>query len=218
MHNEFENEEDDWRPDKCKLRRWLEKGLGIAAVAVAFSLIGLLCVRLVLSKPPSSMKTMVWTESAIAAYQSEGESFSVTFYPSTDSFSKDGLFSISHITYIESIGQFQATVRYNERSFNYIREDYGLSSLPEGEAFVFMLRDSKGNVYKDYTFTSARKGGYGYRHVVFDGVGMEDVTRLTLEIYYSGDVKEGVNPRAELYMYKTDYAAQPYDFPAPPKA
>ncbi|MBQ9117479.1 MAG: hypothetical protein IJY04_10680, partial [Clostridia bacterium] len=74
------------------------------------------------------------------------------------------------------------------------------------------------NVYKDYHYTSDEKGGYLYRHVIFDGVTMEDVTKLVLEAYYIGDVREQESVRAELYMYRYDYAAQPYAAPMPAEA
>ena len=218
IHNEFENEDDEWRPEKNKVRRIIEKSVGILFVGTVFALILLMVVRLAMSKPPASMNTMIWTENAVNAYLSEGEDFTVTHFPSTDSFSDDRMFSISQITYTESIGQIQATVRYNARVLNYLREDYGLESLPDGETYVFMLRDNFGNVYKDYHYTSDEKGGYLYRHVIFDGVTMEDVTKLVLEAYYIGDVREQESVRAELYMYRYDYAAQPYAAPMPAEA
>lgn len=215
MHNEFEHEDDDWRPEKSKFRKITEKTLTVAVLCFVFGIIIFMVIRLMTSYPPSSMKKMVWNESALAAYQNDPNGFSVSYYPSTDSFSDDSMFSISQITYIPSIGQYQATVRYNKRVLNYLCNDYGLTAVPDGETYIFMLRDNHGNVYKTYSYTAESRSNYEYRHVIFDGVDMDDVTKLVLEVYYIGDVQEA-SVRAELFMYRYDYLAQNYlyDLPA----
>lgn len=218
MHNEFEHEDDNWRPEKSKLRKFLEKFFAVGFVVFVFAILGFLGIRLALSKPPASMKTMIWTENAVALYESDPESFKVTHYPSTDSFSDNNMYSINQITYTSGIGQLQATVRYNERTLKYLMQDKGLESLPEGEIFVFKLRDNFGRVYTDYTYTIDAKSGYGYRHVIFDGVDMEDVTLLNLEIYYVGDVGEKETAVATLIAYRYDYSAQYYFIPLPAEA
>lgn len=215
MHNEFENEDDNWRPEKSKIRKILERSFSVGFVVLVFSVIGFMCLRLMLSKPPKSMKEHIWTESAVAAYEASGGMMKITKYPSTDSFSEDGMYSISQITYTEAIGQFQATVRYNERALEYLKRNKGIDKLPDGEIFVFLLRDNHGAVYTDYLYTQTEKSGYGYRHVIFDGVSMSDVTTLTLEIYYVGDVGGNESAIAELYMYRYDYAPQVYYYDAP---
>ena len=215
MHNEFENEEDNWRPEKSKIRKFLEKFLALGFVVFAFSVIGFMCLRLAWSKPPKDMKTMIWTESTVTAYTADQEGFKVIFYPSLDSFSDNNMYSINQITYTDGIGQIQATVRYNERTLKYLMQDKGLETLPEGEIFVFKLRDNFGRVYTDYCYTVDAQNGYGYRHVIFDGVDMEDVTLLHLEIYYIGDVGEKESAVATLIAYRYDYSAQYYFIPLP---
>ena len=215
MHNEFEHEDDNWRPEKSKFRKFLEKFFSIGFVVFVFAVIGFMCVRLGQSKPPKTMKEMIWTENAVAAYESDPEGFKVTYYPSTDSFSENNMYSINQITYTDGIGQLQATVRYNERTLKYLMQEKGLASLPEGEIFIFKLRDNFGRVYTDYSYTVAERSGYGYRHVIFDGVDMEDVTQIILEIYYIGDVGEKDTAVAELIAYRYDYSAQYYFIPLP---
>lgn len=215
MHNEFEHEDDDWRPEKPKLVRVIGKIFKIAVLCFVVGIILLVTVRLIRSYSPRSMKEMVWNGSALEAYLTDSDNFEVRYYSSTDSFSDDNMFSISQITYIPSIGQYQATVRYNKRVLNYLRADYGIDELPEGEVYVFMLRDNHGNVYKDYEYTSVSRSDYEYRHVIFDGVSMDDVTFLTLEAYYIGDVSSG-KARAEMYMYRYDYPDSEYFYGTPP--
>ena len=215
MHNEFEHEDDNWRPEKSKVRKFLERFFAVGFVVFVFGILGFLGIRLALSKPPASMKTMIWTESAVALYESAPDSFKVTHYPSTDSFSDNNMYSINQITYTDGIGQLQATVRYNERALKYLMKDKGIETLPEGEIFVFKLRDNFGRTYTDYYYTTDAKSGYGYRHVIFDGVDMEDVTLLHLEIYYIGDVGEKETAVATLIAYRYDYSAQYYFIPLP---
>lgn len=215
MHNEFEHEDDNWRPEKSKTRKFLEKFLSIGFVIFVFAIIGFMCIRLAQSKPPKSMKEMVWTENAVTAYNADPEGFTVTHYPSIDSFSENNMYSINQITYAESIEELQATVRYNERTLKYLMSEKGIDTLPEGEIFVFKLRDNFGRTYTDYSYTADAKSGYGYRHVIFDGVSMEDVTLLTLEIYYIGDVGEKETAVAELIAYRHDYSKKVYFLPLP---
>lgn len=218
MHNEFEHEDDNWRPEKSKVRKFLEKFFTVGFVVFVFAILGFLGLRLAQSKPPESMKKMLWTENAVALYESSPDTFKVTHYPSTDSFSDNNMYSINQITYTDGIGQLQATVRYNERALKYVMQDKGLESLPDSEIFVFKLRDNFGRVYTDYSYTVAARSGYGYRHVIFDGVDMEDVTQLTLEIYYIGDVGEKTSAVAELIAYRYDYSPRMYFLPLPAEA
>jgi len=215
MHNEFEHEDDNWRPEKSKIRSFLEKFLSIGFVVFAFTVIGFMCFRLAQSKPPESMKKMVWTENAVAAYEKDPDGFKVVHYPSIDSFSEDNMYSINQITYTEGIAQLQATVRYNERALKYMMADKGIEELPEGEIFIFKLRDNFGKVYTDYSYTADQKSGYGYRHVIFDGVDMNDVNQLDLEIYYIGDVGEKESAVATLIAYRYDYSPNIYFLPLP---
>ena len=215
MHNEFEHEDDNWRPEKSKVRKLLEKFFTVGFVVFVFAILGFLGLRLMQSKPPESMKNMIWTENAVTAYESDPEGFKVTYYPSTDSFSENNMYSISQITYTDGIGQLQATVRYNERTLKYLMQEKGIEKLPESEIFVFKLRDNFGRVYTDYSYTVAARSGYGYRHVIFDGVDMEDVTLVTLEIYYIGDVGEKETAVAELIAYRYDYSPRVYFLPLP---
>ena len=218
MHNEFEHEDDNWRPEKSKPRKFLERFFTVGFVVFVFAIIGFMFFRLAQSKPPQSMKEMVWTENAVALYNSDPDNFNVTHYPSIDSFSENNMYSINQITYTDGINQLQATVRYNERTLKYLMSEKGVEALPEGEIFVFKLRSDSGRVYTQYSYTATAKSGYGYRHVIFDGVDMEDVSLLTLEIYYIGDVGEKESAVAELIAYRHDYAPQTYFLPLPAEA
>ena len=218
MYNEFEHEDDNWRPEKSKFRKIAVKIFSVGFVAFVFAVIAFMCVRLALSKPPKNMKELIWTEEAFAQYSAAPNEFDIIYYPSTDSFSEDSMYSISNIYYTKSLGQFQATVRYNERALRYLAESKEVDELAEGEIFVFKLRDNFGKVYTEYKYTSDTKSGYGYRRVIFDGVDMNDVATLHLEVYYIGDVGGEESVVATLNMYRYDYAPQTVFIDPPQKS
>ncbi len=87
-------------------------------------------------------------------------------------------------------GEFQFTVRYNNRStINRLMRIYSLTERPEGEAFVYILSDSNGKVYTEYTFAEGSKPMYEFRRVVFPDVDFTGVKAFYLEVFYIEDVR-----------------------------
>ena len=220
MFDEFGKEDDNWRPEVSKFRRYAFKAFSVLFVAFVFFLIGLMVYRLISSKPPASMKEMVWNDTAVAAYNAgveNGEGFEVNHILSSDSFSEEGMFSVSMITYSPAIKQLQMTVRINDRVLNYLEDDYPGAKQLEGEKYVFVLRDDHVNVYTSYFYTKAARTGYTYRHLIFEDVVFEDVNALKLDVNYINDADLSEVPRHTMKVYRYDYAVQPYD-PGEPKA
>lgn len=217
MFDEFDKEEENWRPPVSKFRRYAFRTFSVLFVAFVFFLIGLMVFRLASSKPPASMKEMVWNETAAAAYGENGEGFEVKHILSSDSFSKDGMFSVSMITYSPTINQLQMTVRYNNRVTNYLEQDYPEAGKLDGnnEKYVFVLRDDRENVYTGYYYTKTSRFGYTYRHLIFEGVTFEDVNLIELDVYYVNDVDLSEDARHTMKVYRYNYASQPYDPGAP---
>lgn len=212
MFDEFGKEDDQWRPEIPKYRRVLFQIFRVLFVGFVFFLIALMVVRLISSKPPASMKKMIWNDTARAAYAEMGDDFKVERILSSDSFSKDSMFSVDMITYAESIGQLQFTVRYNDRVLRYLEQDYpGATEATKGtETYVFVLKDNLGNVYTDYEYVSDARSGYTYRHLIFDNVTIEDVTEIKLHVYYAGDVQTEIDGRHVLYAFRSDFARSEY--------
>lgn len=213
MFDEFGQEDDNWRPAKSKFRVIGFKVFRISFTVMVFGLIGLIVFRSVVSKLPEEMKEYVWTENSVSAFQSD-EDFNIYHYITTNSFTKDRMFAISNIYHTPASSQIQVSVRYNNRSLNYLKEDYPNKALPEGEIYVFVLRDNFGKTYSDYSYTKFDKSSYTYRKLIFDSVDMEDVSALYLDIYYIGDVRSD-SERGTLNVYSYDYAKLDYDFLPP---
>ncbi len=219
MFDEFGKEDDQWRPEAPKYQRVLFQGFRILFIGFVFFLIALMVIRLISSKSPASMKTMIWNDTARDAYSAMGEEFKVERIMSSDSFSEDSMFSVDMITYAPSIGQLQFTVRYNNRVSRYLEKDYpnSAANTSSGETYVFVLKDNLGNVYTDYTYTKDSRSGYTYRHLIFENVSVEDVTEIKVHVYYIGDAHIENDGRHVMYAYRSNFAKNPYALPDPAK-
>ncbi len=211
MFDEFEKEDDNWRPEQPKAIKILKKIPGILFTALALSVIAFLVIRLMLSKPPSEMKEMIWTNNFDTAYQAADGDIDVKQILCSDSFSDDGMFSVSAITYCEPARELQLTVRYNDRVLNYLYADYPDAESKNEEPYTFTLRDDHGNYFDKYEYTSKSRTGYTYRHLIFENITLTDISALYLDVYYSGDYDTAKEPRHTMYVYRYDFAMPDYD-------
>lgn len=220
MFDEFGKEDDSWRPDIPKYRKILKKAFSVLFICFVFGLIALMSVRLISSKPPRSMKKMVFNEITESGYNTYGEDFSVQHILASESFNDDGMpedsmFSVSMITYAPQIEQLQVTLRYNKRALNYLKAEYPDAKDVTGEYYRFALCDNNGVKYTSYSYTSASKTGYEYRRLVFENVSLKDVSEIKLHVYYvNQESKEA--PRHTLCVYRYDFAVNKYDCGEPP--
>ncbi len=210
MFDEFGKEDDNWRPEDPKYLKILKKAPYVIFTVFVFGLIALMVFRLTSSKPPSSMKEMLWTETTVSAYDQLGKDFKVEHILTHESFSKDRMFSVSQITYCESAMQLQVTLRYNDRSMSYLLDDYPDADKAK-ETYRFLLRDDKNIRYTEYLYSSDEKSGYTYRHLIFDGVSLTDVSAMYLDVYYSGDFEPTKEARHTLYVFRYDFSREAYE-------
>ena len=220
MFDEFGKEDDSWRPEIPKYRKVLKKAFSVFFVCFVFGLIALMSVRLIASKPPSSMKKMLFTEITENGYNTYGSDFKVQHILASESFNNDGMpedsmFSVSMITYAPQIGQLQVTLRYNNRALNYLKAAYPDAENITGEYYTFALRDNLGRKHTSYSYTKAEKTGYTYRRLVFDNVDLKDVSEIKLYVYYANE-KNKDEPRHTLNVYRYDYAINDYSYGKPP--
>ena len=239
MYNEFEKEEDNWRPPQKKWWVITKKVLGYTVVALALAFIALLIVRMITSKPPKGMTKLIWTDEAFEAFSTAKESGSklaVTQISSSDSFDKgDGdddksddmasaMTSIYATYYIPAINEIQFTVRFNDRLVNYLEKDYPearetFDSGKELYSFVltFEYEDEEKRV-SNYRFIKDEKAGYTYRRLVFDigdGIELEKISTMSVEVYYVGNTAD---VRHKMFVYKSTFGKLDYDYDAPKAA
>jgi len=209
MFDEFGSEDDQWRPAPPKWRTVLFKTLKISFTVFAFSIIALMFFRLIQSKPPKSMTQLTWNEELVSLYAEnteKGVQTEMKYILSSDSFSDDGMFSVYTIIYIPELQQIQFTVRYNNRTLNYLEQDYPDAKDQAGELYRFLLRDDHGTKYTEYSYTQDEKMGYTYRRLIFSGVSFTDVSAMYVDVYYAGDFDIENPARHTMYVYRYDFA------------
>ncbi|MBE6565207.1 MAG: hypothetical protein E7655_08050 [Ruminococcaceae bacterium] len=198
------------------------KALIFLFVATVYAL---LFWRMMTARVPAEVKRYLWTEEALALYQTSPDDFAVYKHGNgtrivddcgitMENGSRamvDGSFTLEEVLYAESAKEIQFTVRYNNSTVKYLTEAYRLASAPEGEPFIYMLTDDQGKRYTEYVYAPFSKAMYNYRRILFKDVDLTDLTDLTLEIYYIGDVNPATAPYCTIPVYVADTPIR--DFP-----
>ncbi len=206
--------------------RLFPKILKYLVLAFIVIMYGLFFFRIQTSKPPSALRDWHWTQSAITQYQADPSAFALYSQEPMEDISefktKEGyrfVFQTSYIQYVPSLQQFQLTARYNKSIQEPLMAQFGLSSLPTGEWFLYALKDENGNLYHADYCTPAQRNVNHFRRLVFCNVPMETVTKLDLVVVYAGHA-DFDNPLFLLNVYQKDFpieAEQP-DCPKAPDA
>ena len=229
MFNEFEKEDDSWRPDPPKWTVIVKKAVGYAFSALVIGIIAFLVIRMIMSKPPKDMKELVWNDTLISAYTvaaNEGRELEIKQISSTNSFSEDSMFSVYTILYVPEIKQLQFTIRYNNRALNYLVEDYPEAQAivdknsdkdPQNdeEIYVFNLtyrKDGQIHTMTDYTSYADSKAGYTYRRLVFENVDLTGIAEIYVNVCYTARPN---SPRHTMYVYHDKFAMLDYVYEAP---
>lgn len=153
-------------------------------------IVGFMTLRVLTSGDTMIAKSFLWTEKAKNSYFQDPAKFLVYSIDVPKDFTDDGFFRVSNIRYAESeigsIEELQVTVRWNNSTIEYLKEDFGLTELPAGEPFVFTLTDDTGIVYTVYDSLSDTKPLYNYRRLAFDVTGFKDAETFYINIYFAG--------------------------------
>lgn len=218
MYNEFEKDEDNWRPDPPKWTVITKKALSYAFGIFVVAIIGFLVVRMLLSQPPRAMKQAVWNDTLYTAYQTEGNALKLDQISTPSSFSESSMMSVYTILYCPSVKQLQVTVRFNDRLFDYLAEDYPevKDMMERGEdLYVFNLTYRANDTLvtvKDHSFVKDEKGGYTYYRLIFENITLEGVANMTVNACYVGRPN---TPEESVTIYSTGYGTIPFDYKTP---
>ena len=98
----------------------------------------------------------------------------------------EGALRANHVYLVPCAKQVQLTFRYKSDSLAKLEGHTDVS----GNEFSYTLADDNGRTYGDYSYKTDNKGVYKYITMVFDGVELSDVGRLTLLISYLNDKNE----------------------------
>lgn len=185
-------------------------------VALLIFTVGFMFLRVLTSGDTAIAKNFLWTEEAKNSYLKAPDSFRVYSVELMREYTEEGKFRVSNVRYAESetdgIEQLQFTVRWNDSTIVYLREDFGLDGPPETEPFVFTLTDDLGNIYTDYQTVSDTKPLYNYRRLVFDISDFAASEYFYVNIYYSGTYDaEDSKPYGTLSVYSRSLMLAEYD-------
>jgi hypothetical protein len=207
MFDEWGKEDDQWRPDEAKWWKITKKSLKWFFSAFVFVFIGFLVLRMCLSEPPSEMEEPIWNEKLFSAYteaKNNGTELEMLQIPTSNAFSDEGMFSLYTVTYTPSVNQLQLTLRYNNRAYGYLVQEY-----PEAQAII----DAGGQVYdfsltvqreegeqllSSYGYITKEQFGYTFYRFVFDDIDLTGVSRITLNVAYVG---AKIDPRHTISVY-----------------
>lgn len=146
---------------------------------------------------PNEVEATLWDEAAYSAYTASPDTFEIYSY-TLESYYKESAENTERVTrnimteklnikftateYMASTNELQFTVRYNEAT----AREYAAND--EGETFIFLLRDDKGNVYGDYSYQGYEQNfmgskRYNYRRFVFHDIDLSEIETLTMYVY-----------------------------------
>ena len=205
-------------------------------VLIIASVIGLLLWRIADSRTdPQPVKVIMVNDSLQAAYESNNGKLTV-FYQDQSKYTQAednyGYFAATQCYFIKEADQLQVTLRYNNSTLKYLREDYSLINIPEREDNVFDITvvvaydltpdndsDNFGNDEESVRFErfystdmlSHQKTLYNYRKLTFDDIKIdESVLAVYLDIYYVGDANYNEEPYGTLLLY--DYTEENIEY------
>ncbi|MBR5514716.1 MAG: hypothetical protein IKU52_00770 [Clostridia bacterium] len=163
------------------------------------------------------ISNIIWNEKAIEEYKNNPSGFSVEYYKVYEDhyFTEDGLFSVSKIRFMPTIGQWQMTVRYNKSSLERLEEDLDRSINRNDDVFTFALEDNEGNLYTDFEYKKTVKGRYTYYRIIFDDISIRATDELNIKIWFSQDIKDNIYPEealGTLPLYSSQMPRDVYKF------
>ena len=203
----------------------------LCAVLLIFSVCGILIWRMVSSRDPEEISTLIPNETLGAAYREEGTDLLLQYqYQTTITRAEynSGYFSVTQYVFIPSANQIQLVFRYNNSTLLHLKEDYSLSGTPSKDGTYFDVTvttsiDKTPDIREDnytedgttpecleikrYYPTAAltkrtTTGLYTYYRYVFENVPMEKHTvGVFADFYYLGDLDYGKKPYGTLCLY-----------------
>lgn len=153
---------------------------------------------------PSAMTKVSWNDRLVETYNEDPEGFRVYYISAFEEnySTSDGKFYITKVRCIPDACQWQLTVGCNDSTVRDLAKQRGISLDAKEENFRYILKDENGVIYSEYDYIFAKKNRHSFRRLVFDGFPEAGVSRLTLCIYYAGDVADGTLPKRPLAEVK----------------
>ncbi len=214
-YNRGDEDEEPQGPPKSPVWTFLGRLIRIVAAVLLSVIVVTLACRIILSHwYPKSVRRLFYTE-ALSAYAAAGGDMSaltqeirVPFegeYLESDGqttqvqTSRNGYYYADNLIVVPGAGAVQFSIRLNKHAFEEIAAQYRLTDFQMAQdAFEFTLIDNLGNTYAPSAVSTASKFFYHYYKLCFDGLQLEGVSWLRLNI-----LPRGADTEAEDYRQLT---------------
>ena len=179
-------------------------------VAFMFALAGLLFFRFWLhGHYPADVRELIPTEALRASYVASGVPYAKTQeirvkYDDPN----EGLFFADHMVVVPETGSVQVAVRYNRSTLEKLADRHGDAFDPEAaEPFTYRIFCCTGEgengtlsgvTYTPTEYRDASLAMYRYRRIAFDGVSLDGVVWIRLEILRAGESE----PESYILIYE----------------
>jgi hypothetical protein len=223
-----------------KIVKYVVKGFFLLLI---FGTIALILWRIFSSGTPKSMTALDANDEIVEAWkkaEAEGREMDMftQLQPTNITTKKENYsyFSVENVVFIRDAEQLQLTFRYNNSTIRHLKEDKGLSELPDRAEDLYdvtlwavydltpdVTGDDENVEYVRYHPTESetraeQKNVYNYRKYVFDGVSMENADKplltVYMDVYYVGDLDYDEEPYGTLPIYQYTYENETYTLTA----
>lgn len=154
-------------------------------LAVTCTLLLRMCAH---SSMPEPMERLSWNAATRAAYEKEGADMRVLILnmPEKYRIAPDGKFSVHEVYYLPEAKQLQFTLRCNDSTLRTLAGETEVSfeELDERERPLFdvFVTDDREIRYTCEFFAHVERGRYNYERYVVDGIELDGIRELALEV------------------------------------
>lgn len=125
--------------------------------------------------------------------------------------SQNGYFYAANLRVVREAGSVQFSLRMNRQALKDIAAAYGVAEITSpGDAFTFILTDTEGRRYEPTVILTDEALFYHYIKLCFDGVTLNDVAWLRVEMDVNGaDMTAEEHPKLAVCVYENheEYAS-----------
>ncbi len=201
------------------------------------SVIALLAWRIIdRAIDPKIIKTITPNEKLCAEYEEHGDDLTL-FYQTQNEYTQEdrnyGYFATCNSLFIDEAEQLQFTLRYNNSTLEYTKNDYYLTEIPGRDENIYDVtilvmydltpeneddNDGKDKSAVEYVryfpsgdVVSYQKTLYNYRKFIFDGIKIDkSVLAVYADIYYVNDIDYSDETYGTLLLYSYDSENEEY--------
>lgn len=180
-------------------------------LAVTLTLLLRMCAH---SSMPEPMDRLSWNAATRAAYEKYGADLRVLILnmPERYRIAPDGKFSVHEAYYVPEAKQLQFTLRCNDSTLRALADETGVSfeelDARERPLFDIFVVDDREIRHTCEFYAHVERGRYNYERYVVDGIELDGVRELALEVMGLRDGEKTYAPEDRAYsavaIYNSD--------------